>query len=370
MEHELVRGQRDRLADGLGRDPLGQGLGHRLGGLLPAGGVDRLAHLLDPGVVRLAISRRAARQAVAVEQLRQEGPQRLLGFVATDAALLVHAEPHRLAEQRVGVLLAGEVEQGPGAPGEHDAVDVDVILDDVLEVVVGLVERPARQRGEGPLGRLHVLPPGRLAQGFRPRQARGHGGRLDGMQGLVVQASHLLDVVGVAVEDLQDRQRPLRLGQLARHLVRRHQRHDRVVAIVILAAERAGVGQRGGRHQLAEVGPGLDPLDDGRQEPVGGRLLHQGHQRLHRAERQAFGAFVGQGGRGQAQVLGQRRAHAGDQHAPAHVRQKLTTVIATHDLSPRRDAPVEPRSILARRTMLSMAVPSQRRDGSSPRHYS
>ena len=42
-------------------------------------------------------------------------------------------------------------------------------------------------------------------------------------------------------------------------------------------------------------------------------------------------ASVGQGGRGQAQVLGQRRAHAGDQHAPAHVREKLTTVVATHD---------------------------------------
>ena len=84
-----------------------------------------------------------------------------------ELALLVHAEPHRLAEQGVGVLLAGEVEQGPGAPGEDDAVDVDVVLDDVLEVVVRLVERPARQRGEGPLGPVHVLPAGRLAQGFR-----------------------------------------------------------------------------------------------------------------------------------------------------------------------------------------------------------
>ena len=36
VEHELVRGQRDRLADDLGRDPVGQGLRDRLGGLLPA----------------------------------------------------------------------------------------------------------------------------------------------------------------------------------------------------------------------------------------------------------------------------------------------------------------------------------------------
>ncbi len=111
----------------------------------------------------------------------QQGPQLLLTafLLPMETALLVHAEPHRLAEQGVGVLLAGEVEQGPGAPGEHDAVDVDIILDDVLEVVVRLVERPARQRGEGSLGALHVLPPRRLAQGFRPRPARGQGGRLD-----------------------------------------------------------------------------------------------------------------------------------------------------------------------------------------------
>ncbi len=163
----------------------------------------------------------------------------------------------------------------------------------------------------------------------------------------MARAPHLLDVAGIAVEHLQDRQRPLRLGQLARHLVGRRQRHDRVVAIVILAAERAGVGQRGGRHQLAEVRPGLHPLDDGRQEPVGGCLLHQGHQRLHRPNVKRSVASAGQGGRGQAQVLGQRRAHAGDQHAPAHVRQKLTTVIATHDLSPWRNASLEPRSIFA-----------------------
>ena len=230
----------------------------------------------------------------------------------------------------MGVLLAREVEQGPGAPGEHDPMDVDIILDDELEVVVGLVEWPARQRGEGPLGRLHVLPPGRLAKGFRPRQARGHGGRLHMMEGLVVRAAHFLNVAGVAVEDFQDRQRALRLGQFTGHLVRRHQRHDRVVAIVILAAEPSGVGQSAGRHQLAEIGAGLHPFEDGRQKPIRGCLLHQGHQRLHRTERQAFGVSGGQGGRGQAQVLGDRRAHAGDQHAPAHVRQKLTTVIATH----------------------------------------
>ena len=41
---------------------------------------------------------------------------------------------------------------------------IRVVLDEVLEVVVCHVQRPPRQRGEGPLGPLHVLPAGRLAQ--------------------------------------------------------------------------------------------------------------------------------------------------------------------------------------------------------------
>ena len=50
-EDELVGGQRDRLADGVGRDALGQRRGGGLGGLLGRRLEDRLAHPLDPGVV-------------------------------------------------------------------------------------------------------------------------------------------------------------------------------------------------------------------------------------------------------------------------------------------------------------------------------
>ena len=58
VQDELVGGQRDRLADGLGRDAVGQGRGDRVGGLLAVGGVDRLGQPLDPGVVRLPLARR------------------------------------------------------------------------------------------------------------------------------------------------------------------------------------------------------------------------------------------------------------------------------------------------------------------------
>ena len=146
--------------------------------------------------------------------------------------------------------------------------------------------------------------------------------------------AQLLDVVGVAVEDLQERHGLLRLGQLARHLVRRHQGHQGVIALVIVAAEGAGIRQGRGGDQPAEVFAGLDLVDDGRKQPVDRGVLHECNQRLDRAERQTAGGVIRQGAGGQPKILGDDRAHAGEQHAPAHIREKLTTVTAIHGRSP------------------------------------
>ncbi len=91
------------------------------------------------------------RQSLPVEQLRQQTTQLFLGVVLVpmEIPLLVHAEPDRLAQERVRVFLTGQIEQGPRAPGEDNAVDVDKVLHDILELVISLVERPARERGEG-----------------------------------------------------------------------------------------------------------------------------------------------------------------------------------------------------------------------------
>ena len=58
-QHELVGRQRDRLADRVRREPLGQGRGDRVGRLVAAAAVDHLGQRLDPGVVRLAGAERA-----------------------------------------------------------------------------------------------------------------------------------------------------------------------------------------------------------------------------------------------------------------------------------------------------------------------
>ena len=61
--------------------------------------------------------------------------------VVLDVPLFVAAETDGLTKQSVGVFLAGQVEQAPGPPGQDDAVDVDIILNQVLKVVVGVGER-------------------------------------------------------------------------------------------------------------------------------------------------------------------------------------------------------------------------------------
>ena len=154
------------------------------------------------------------------------------------------------------------------------------------------------------------------------------------MQCLVRVAAQLLNVVGIAVKDLQKRQGLLRIRKLTRHLIRRHQGHQRVVAFVIVAAKRPGIRERCGRDQPTEVFAGLDLVDDGRKQPVNRGVLHECDQRLDCPEGQPAGGVIRHGAGGQPQILGDDLAHAGEQHAPAHIREKLTTVIAIHGRSP------------------------------------
>ena len=154
------------------------------------------------------------------------------------------------------------------------------------------------------------------------------------MQSLVCVAAQLLNVVGIAVEDLQNRHCLLRVRHLARHLVRRHECHQGVIALVIVAAERAGVGEGGGGYQPAEVFTGADLVDDGRKQPIDRGVLHECDQRLDRAESETARGIIRQGRGSQSKILGDNRAHAGDQHASAHICEKITTVTAVHVRSP------------------------------------
>ncbi len=108
-------------------------------------------------------------------------------------------------------------------------------------------------------------------------------------------AAELLDAVGIAIEHLQDGQRPLGRRQIERHVPGGGQGHERMEADVVLSAERAGIGQRGGRHELAGLDAVLHLLDQDRQQLVGRGVLHQADQRLQFAEGEKAFAIVGHG---------------------------------------------------------------------------
>ena len=90
---------------------------------------------------------------VFIQQSRQYGTncRRRLLMVAHEL-FGVDAEPDRLSQQRVCVLLAGQLQHGPGSPGQHDAMDVDVIVDCQLQLIEGIDRRPGRYCSEARFG--------------------------------------------------------------------------------------------------------------------------------------------------------------------------------------------------------------------------
>ena len=60
---------------------------------------------------------------------------------------------------------------------------------------------------------------------------------------------------------------------------RRRERHHRVEADIIFAAESAGIGQRGGGDELFEFRAGVEPVGQRGQQFVRRRLLHEPHER-------------------------------------------------------------------------------------------
>ena len=88
----------------------------------------------------------------------------------------------RLTQERMRVLVPDQVEKIPRPIGEHDAMNLGVVLDGPKEVVEGIAGLAAGQSGEGPLGEFQVFVAYRIAQrraaGWRVgRSHRGRTGR-------------------------------------------------------------------------------------------------------------------------------------------------------------------------------------------------
>ena len=252
---------------------------------------------------------------------------------------------HRLAQQHLGVVHADDAGQGPGAVRQHDAVDLQFLLNGGEQLVEGVVELAVAQRAAKVLvGGGHVLAVHGVAQGVGAGLVGGQVGRLDGTERVgPVGAAVALEAGRVAVEDFEDRQRPAFLGQLLRHVEGRGEGHHGVEGGVVLAAEGAGVGQGGGGGELRQVGAVAQALGQQRLEFVGRRLLHQRDERIELAEGQPVGGFVGAEPAGE-EVGDQGRADAGDEHASSHVLQK-GSAIGVHWGRPPRGGGVDRRSL-------------------------
>jgi hypothetical protein len=103
-----------------------------------------------------------------------------------------------------------------------------VVLNGVEQIVERIVRGPLGERREGLLGVHHIFAAHRFAQCFAADFAFGQFAGLDRMKDLLFASAFFLNAVGVPVKNFEDRQRLLRLRQLAREMQRRRQRHHRV----------------------------------------------------------------------------------------------------------------------------------------------
>ena len=112
-----------------------------------------------------------------------------------------------------------------------------------------------------------------VAQRFAFRLRIRQVGRFDWMQCLLVSPAEFLDEPGIAMEHLEDGQRSALARHLLGHVIRGGERHEGVIAVVIVPAERAGIGQRGGGDEFIERQTGIEFRNENRQEFIRRRFL-------------------------------------------------------------------------------------------------
>src|SRR6516162_3090256 len=117
VEHYRVGGERDSLANILRQHAFtkGRGDGVRRPGTVAV--AERVRQPLDPSIFGLALAKRSAQQPVLVEEFREERADFRLGVILATLDLLVNTVAHGLTEEGESVLLAGEFQHHPGAPG-------------------------------------------------------------------------------------------------------------------------------------------------------------------------------------------------------------------------------------------------------------
>ena len=137
----------------------------------------------------------------------------------------------------MGVFCADDGKQFADAVPEDETVDVDVVLDDELEVVVGICEGFFGCGSEDRLGFFHRCRTGRGTEDF---PAGGDLARVRAVEAFEVffsGAADALDAVGIAVENFENREALFPGRKQAGHIESGDECHFRVEADVVLSAE-------------------------------------------------------------------------------------------------------------------------------------
>ena len=324
-ENELVRGEGDGFANGVGRKTFSEGGCSGGGGAFRARLENGLTELVDPGVVGLAIAEGTGEQIVLVEEFGKDfarlgvggGLAPIFGFDAVTDGLTKH---------RRGLFLADQPEQIPGAIRKNDAVDFRVVVNGVEETVEGVIGRAIGEGRERLFGLGELFAADQIAHFFASERFAIEWRRGHGMEDFVFASASFLDAVGVAVKDFEDGE-SLRLGrQLLRHVPGGRQRHQGVKADVIFAAEGAGVGEDASLEQRAQGNAGAEFFGELGKNLVGGRFLHQADEGLDGAEVKGVRTFRGVRGR-EAKFGGRLDANGGDEHAAADIGKEFAAAI-------------------------------------------
>ena len=121
-------------------------------------------------------------------------------------------------------------------------------------------------------------------------------------------------------------------GSMLGHLQRRQHGHRRVEADIVLAAERLGIGQGAGGDQLLQVGlAAVRASRPGSAAASRPACSASGRPARRTCRTRATPAPSSAKAVREAQILGQRRAQAGHQHAASDRFQKIATSGGIHE---------------------------------------
>jgi hypothetical protein len=228
-----------------------------------------------------------------------------------------------LAEKGLGMFLPNEVEQVPRTVGKNDAMDFSVVLNRVEEIVKSVAWTSLCDHSEEAFRFIHGLAMNGVPNGFSTGAAFSELSGFDSVKHFVFASAFLLDAIGVAIEDFENRQGLHGSGQFTSHVERWRKGHHRVKADVIFAAKSAGVGQGARSDETPKLGARFHFLSQRGQQFIHWRFLQETNERFKRTELESVRG-IGSKCRRKPEFVGSSVADGSYKHSTANISKELT----------------------------------------------